>query len=180
MNMITLIVPYDYIVITIILLTILFCLWRGFIQSILGLFTWLGSILITIYTYNSFSNFLSKQILNIEIFKNYEYLSTVISIVIAIPIIFLISLFILKKVRKIISADLDKQILGKIFDKIFGAIYGILFSYILFTTVLIILERYKFENLDYWLKNNSNIIFVINEFNKKNIYLIDSINEIKE
>ena len=178
--MITLIFPYDYIVITIILLITLFSLWKGFIQSILGLFTWLGAILITIYSYNSFSNFISKQILKIEIFQNYEYLTTIISIIISIPIIFLISLFILKKIRIIISSDLDKQILGKVFDKIFGVIYGVLFSYFILTALLIMLERYKFENLDYMLSNNSNIVFAIKEFNNNNIYLIDSINEIKD
>ena len=178
--MITLIFPYDYIVMTILLLIILFSLWKGFIQSILGLFTWIGSILITIYSYNSFADFHSKQILKIEIFQNYEYFTTIISIVIAIPIIFLISLFILKKIRIIISSDLDKQILGKVFDKILGTIYGVLFSYLVLTALLIILERYKFENMNYWLNNNSNIIFAINEFNKNNIYLIDPINEIKD
>jgi len=178
--MIALIFPYDYIVMTILLLIILFSLWKGFIQSILGLFAWLGSILITIYSYDSFANFLSKQILKIKIFQNYEYLSTIISIVIAIPIIFLISLFILKKVRKIISSDIDKQILGKVFDKILGTMYGALFSYLVLTALLIMLERYKFENINYWLNNNSNIIFAVNEFNKNNIYLIDPINEIKD
>ena len=178
--MITLIFPYDYIVMTIILLIILFSLWKGFIQSILGLFAWLGSILITIYSYDSFANFLSKQILKIKIFQNYEYFSTIISIVIAIPIIFLISLFILKKIRIIISSDLDKQILGKVFDKIFGVMYGILFSYIVITALIILLERYKFENSNYWLNNNSNIIFTINEFNKNNVFLFESVNEIKD
>ena len=178
--MITLIFPYDYIVMTILLLIILFSLWKGFIQSILGLFAWLGSILITIYSYDSFANFLSKQILKIKIFQNYEYFSTIISIVIAIPIIFLISLFILKKVRKIISSDIDKQILGKVFDKILGTMYGVLFSYLVLTALLIMLERYKFENINYWLNNNSNIILAVNEFNKNNIYLIDPINEIKD
>ena len=178
--MITLIFPYDYIIITIILLTILFCIWKGFIQSILGLFTWLGSILITIYAYNSFADFLTNQILKIEIFQNYEYLSNIISIIISIPIIFLISLFILKKVRVIISSDLDKQILGKVFDKIFGVMYGILFSYIVITALIILLERYKFENSNYWLNNNSNIIFTINEFNKNNVFLFESANEIKD
>jgi uncharacterized membrane protein required for colicin V production len=165
---------------TILLLIIFFSLWKGFIQSILGLFAWLGSILITIYSYDSFANFLSKQILKIEIFQNYEYFSTIIGIVIAIPIIFLISLFILKKVRIIISSDVDKQILGKVFDKILGAMYGVLFSYLILTALLIMLERYKFENINYWLNNKSNIIFAINEFNKNNIYLIDPINEIKD
>tara|TARA_B100001971_G_scaffold26117_1_gene20543 strand:+ start:5061 stop:5561 length:501 start_codon:yes stop_codon:yes gene_type:complete len=165
---------------TILLLIILFSLWKGFIQSILGLFAWLGSILITIYSYDSFANFLSKQILKIKIFQNYEYFSTIISIVIAIPIIFLISLFILKKIRKIISSDIDKQILGKVFDKILGTMYGALFSYLVLTALLIMLERYKFENINYWLNNNSNIILAVNEFNKNNIYLIDPINEIKD
>ena len=178
--MITLIFPYDYIVMTILLLIILFSLWKGFIQSILGLFAWLGSILITIYSYDSFANFLSKQILKIKIFQNYEYLTSIISIMISIPIIFLISLFILKKIRIIISSDLDKQILGKVFDKIFGAIYGVLFSYLVLTALLIMLERYKFENLNYWLNNNSNIILAINEFNKNNIYLTDPMNEIND
>jgi len=178
--MIALNFPYDHIVITIILIIILFSLWKGFIQSILGLFTWLGSILITIYSYNSFANFLSKQILQIEIFQNYEYLTSIISIIISIPIIFLISLFILKKIRKIISSDLDKQILGKVFDKIFGAVYGILFSYLVLTAILIMLERYKFEDFNYWLNNNSNIILVINEFNKNNIYLTNPINGIND
>jgi len=178
--MIALNFPYDHIVITIILIIILFSLWKGFIQSILGLFTWLGSILITIYSYNSFANFLSKQILKIEIFQNYEYPTSIISIIISIPIIFLISLFILKKIRKIISSDLDKQILGKVFDKIFGAVYGVLFSYLVLTAILIMLERYKFENLNYWINNNSNIILAINEFNKNNIYLTNPMNEIND
>ena len=178
--MITLIFPYDYLVITIILLIVLFSFWKGFIQSILGLFTWLGSILITIYSYNSFANFLYKQILKIQIFQNYEYLSSIVSIIIAIPVIFLISLFALKKIRIIISSDLDKQILGKVFDKIFGVMYGVLFSYLILTALLILLERYQFENLNYWLNNNSNIIFAINAFNENNIYLIDTLNVITE
>jgi len=179
-----LIFPLDYVLLTIILLITTFSFWKGFIQSILALFTWLGSILITIYSYNSFASFLSKQILKIEIFENYEYFSSIAGIVIAIPIIFLVSLFILKKVRIIISADLDKQILGKIFDKIFGVIYGILFSYLLLTALLVSLERYKnikpFENLNYWLNSNSYIILTINEFNNNNIYLIDSMKKIED
>ena len=174
--MITFIFPYDHILLSIILLIILFSFWKGLIQSILGLFTWLGSILITIYSYNFFANFISKQILKIEIFHNYDYFSGIIGIIISIPIIFFISLFILRKIRIIISSDLDKQILGKVFDKIFGVIYGALFSYLILTTLLVILERYNFENLNYWLNNNSNIVLTINEFNNNYIYLIDSIN----
>jgi len=178
--MYTLIFPFDYIIITIILLITLFSLLKGFIQSILGLLTWIGSILITIYSYNSTSFFLSKQLLNIEIFKEYSYQINIVSIIISIPLIFLISLFFLKKIRKILSSDLDRQILGSIFDKIFGFIYGVIFSYIMFTTVLILLERYDFNNLQNWLKDNSNIILDINKFNNQYIYLENEINIIQE
>ena len=74
------------------------------------------------------------------------------------------------------SSDLDKQILGKVFDKIFGIIYGILFSYIVITALLIMIERYKFQDISNWLNNNSNILETIDEFNKNNIYLIESMN----
>ena len=50
-----LIFPYDYILLTIILIIVIFSFWKGFIQSILGLLTWIGSILITIYIYESLS-----------------------------------------------------------------------------------------------------------------------------
>ncbi|SVD67566.1 uncharacterized protein METZ01_LOCUS420420, partial [marine metagenome] len=35
-------------------------------------------------------------------------MSNILSIIISIPVIFLISLFILKKIRKFLSSDLDK------------------------------------------------------------------------
>ena len=66
--------------------------------------------------------------------------------------------------------NIDKQILGKVFDKIFGVMYGMLFSYIVLTALLIMLERYKFESINYWLNNNSNIILAVNEFNKNNVF----------
>ena len=66
-----LIFPIDYIIICISLLFIIFGFLKGFINSILGLLTWIGSILITIYTYNSLSIFISKQLLKVNIFNNY-------------------------------------------------------------------------------------------------------------
>ena len=63
MNIANLIFPFDYIVLIIIIITILFSFWKGFIQSILGLLTWVGSIFITIYTYDTFADFLTKQII---------------------------------------------------------------------------------------------------------------------
>ena len=114
-----LIIPLDYIILAIGCLIVIFCFWRGITASILGLLTWLGSIIITIYFYIDLSDFLNSQLLNINILKNYEQITSTLATLISIPLIFLISLFILKKIRKIISSDIDKQILGLLVDKIF-------------------------------------------------------------
>ncbi len=167
-----LILPYDYILLFIILLVIIFCFIKGFIQSVLGLLTWVGSILITIYSYDSFANFITKQILKIEFFQNLEYQMSILGIIVSVPIIFLISLFILKRLRKIISSDLDKQILGIIFDKLFGILYGLLFSYILITAILILLNKFELESLKSFLNDNSYIIASIDKFNYDFIYNI--------
>ena len=150
--------PFDYIILVIFLVIMIICIFKGFIQSILSLLTWFGSILITIYSYDSFSNFITKQLLNIKFFQNYEYFTSIVSITISIPVIFLISLFILKRIRKFLSADLDKQILGIILDKFFGLIYGILFSYIVMSAILILLTRFELESINNWLVNNSYIV----------------------
>jgi len=173
-----LIFPYDYIILFIIIIIIIFCLWKGFIKSLLGLLTWIGSILITIYTYESFSNYLTKQILNIKFFQNYEYLTNIASYIASIPIIFLISLFILKKIRKFLITDLDKQILGIFFDKFFGILYGIVFSYAVLTTILILLNKFELNILNNWLSNNSYIILQINNFNNDYIYLNNQLENI--
>ena len=165
MNIIDLIFPYDYIILIVVILITLFSIIKGFIHSVLSLMTWIGSILITLYSYNSFSNFLNSQLLKIEFLQNYESISTVISILIAIPLIFLISLFILRRVRKILSADLDKQILGIIFDKILGLFYGLIFSYFIFSTIIFILNKFNLGNLSIWLVDNSEILNIINEIN---------------
>ena len=64
--------PFDYIVTCIAAIITLFSFWKGFIQSLLGLLTWLGSIIITIYSYSVLAKFVSKQLLKIDLFKNYE------------------------------------------------------------------------------------------------------------
>jgi len=167
MNYQDLIFPYDYIVIIISLISIFFSFWKGFIQSLLALLTWVGSIIITIYSYNNLAQFISKQLLNIDIFKNYELITNLIGIIISIPVIFLISLFILKKIRKFLSNDLDKQILGIIFDKIFGLIYGLIFSYLIFATLLYGIEKISgFNSLYNWVIQNSYILEIINNNNK--------------
>ena len=170
MSIINLNFPIDYILVIITLLFTILSTWKGLIQSVLGLMTWIGSIIITLYSYNAFSNYLNNLLLKIEIFQNYEVLSNYLSIILAIPIIFLISLFILKRIRQILSADLDKQILGILIDKILGIIYGIIFSYFVFSTIIFILNKFSFQDLNYWLMNNSEILNTINNVNEKYIY----------
>ena len=161
-----LIFPIDYIILTIGLIVIIFCFWKGVISSILGLLTWIGSIIITIYFYNNLSIFINKQLLNIEILQNYEQITNLISILLSIPLIFLISLFILKKMRKIISSDLDSQIFGKIIDKVFGFLFGFLLNYIIFSTIIYGLNNFEIlSTLSNFLIENSYILKEIDVFN---------------
>ena len=67
MNNINLYFPLDYIILIIILLFVIFSTWKGFIQSVLGLMTWVGSIIITLYSYVSLSDYINKQL-----YKYYE------------------------------------------------------------------------------------------------------------
>ena len=176
MNIINFNFPLDYVLLIIAILFIIFSIWKGLIQSILGLLTWVGSIIITLYSYNAFSNFIDTQLLKIKLFQNYEMISNIISIIISIPVIFLISLFILKKVRKFLSSDLDKQIFGIIIDKVFGVIYGLIFTYFIYSTILFTFNKFNFEDLNQWFTNNSQILRLINNLNEQYIYeLIDVI-----
>ena len=170
MSLISLSFPLDYIVLIITILFTIFSTWKGLIQSILGLMTWIGSIIITLYSYNTFSNYLNNLLLKIEIFQNYETISNYLSIIISIPVIFLISLFILKRIRQILSSDLDRKILGVLIDKIFGIIYGIVFSYFIFSTMMFTLNKFNLNNLNFWLINNSEILSNINTINEEYIF----------
>ena len=93
------IAPYDYIIIIISIIFIIFSFWKGFIQSILNLLTWIGSIIITIYSYESLQIFIANQLFKLDILKNYESINNLIGLIISIPAIFLLSLFIFKKIR---------------------------------------------------------------------------------
>jgi len=171
---------YDYLISGISIVIILISIWKGFINSILSLLTWIGSILITIYSWEWFSNFFIVDQLNKIYFLNENPINGYIGMGISIPIIFLITLFILKKFRKIITDDIDKQFLGKILDKVFGLFYGFLFSYILFSAVLHLSNELKDYLPSKWeidikktLINNSNILEIIDSTNtnvKKIIY----------
>jgi len=178
-----LIAPYDYIILFISLIIIILSLMRGFINSILSLLTWVGSVIITIYSYNSFSDFFIKQLLKVNLFSNFESYLTLPIIIISIPIIFIISLFILKKIRIFISADLDKNIIGIILDKLFGLIYGVVFSCIILSALLILTDRYnELKKINEWLTKNSNIAFKINDLNQKffNQYELENLEEIMD
>ena len=162
-----LIFPYDYILLIITFIIIIISLWKGFVQSLLGLLTWVGSIIITIYSYNRLSNFFSEQLNKIDLLKDYPSIINLIAIIISIPLIFLITLFILKRVKQFISNDLDKQILGIVLDKFFGFIYGFIFSYVIFSTILYGLENFTLLNSFYnWIIENSYILNNINLINK--------------
>ena len=180
MNIINFNFPLDYVLLIIAILFIIFSAWKGLIQSILGLLTWVGSIIITLYSYNAFSNFIDTQLLKIKLFQNYEMISNIISIIISIPVIFLISLFILKKVRKFLSSDLDRQIFGIIIDKVFGIIYGLVFTYFIYSTILFTLNKFNFEDLNQWFFDNSQILNIINNINEQYIYEFLPITENKE
>ena len=174
-----LIFPIDHIILTIGLIVVIFCFWKGIINSILGLLTWIGSIIITIYFYNNLSIYINKQLLNIKIFNNYEQITNLISVLISIPIIFLISLFILKKLRKIISSDLDSQILEKIIDKVFGFLFGFLFNYIIFSTIIYGINNFVFlSTLNNFLLENSYILKELDIFNNNLLNYIFFKNEL--
>tara|TARA_Y100001970_G_scaffold289122_1_gene418479 strand:- start:153 stop:692 length:540 start_codon:yes stop_codon:yes gene_type:complete len=165
--------PIDYIVLTICVLIILFSFWKGIIASILGLLTWIGSILITIYFYTDISFFLKNQLSKIDLFKNFDQITNIISIIISIPAIFLITLFILKKIRKLITSDIDKQILGIFIDKVFGFLFGFILSYIFLSTIIYCTNIFEFLlYFNKWLINNSYIMLNLEEFNKSILDII--------
>ena len=170
----------DYILLFITLLFVFFSIWKGLIQSILGLMIWIGSIFITLFFYEKLSNYFSTKLNEFEFFENIG-LSEIISIIISIPIIFILSLIILRKIRKLITSDLDKATLGIILDKSFGVIYGLFFSYFIFSIALFFINKIS-DNLSYYLLENSQILSQIDIFNEtyilKNIpFLIESTKE---
>ena len=174
-----LIAPYDYIIIIICLIFVIFSFWRGFIKSILNLLTWIGSIIITIYSYESLQIFITNQLLKLDILKNYESINNLISLIISIPVIFLLSLFIFRKIRTYIINDMEKNFIALFFDKLFGFLYGIIFSYLIFATLLYGMEKFDiFINLMNWLLEKSYILENINFVNKEfiNYFNNDNLN----
>ncbi len=158
--------PLDYIILTMGGIVIIFSFWKGIISSILGLLTWIGSILITLYFYDNLSNFINTQLLKLNLFNSYEQITNILSTIMSIPLIFLISLFVLKRFRKIISSDLDRQILGLFIDKFFGFLFGFVLNYIILSTLIYCSDNFEFLNfLKDWLIENSHIMIELDIFN---------------
>ena len=169
MNILNLqILPFDYLIIALTIVIVIFYFWKGFINSILSLLTWIGSLFITIFSYEYLSSYLNNILVNIEFLSNFNQFNYILSILISIPLIFLLSLFILKRIRKIISNDLDKKLIGFVLDKFFGIIYGFLFSYIIFSSVIYFTTNNDItilNNLNYFLLDSSNILKEISLYN---------------
>tara|TARA_B100001123_G_scaffold369591_1_gene431357 strand:+ start:214 stop:768 length:555 start_codon:yes stop_codon:yes gene_type:complete len=170
----------DYILLVISILFIFFSVWKGFINSILGLMTWVGSIIITLVFYEQLSNYLSNYISKIDFFEK-TGLSEIIATISSIPIIFFLSLIILRKIKKLITSDLDKATFGVILDKFFGIIYGLFFSYFIFSIFLFLIDKIN-TNLLLNLIDNSNIFLLINFFNENYIlnnipFLLESVDQ---
>ncbi len=168
---------FDYLFIILTVVIVLFSIWKGFINSILGILTWVGSVFITIYTYEIIANYLNNILLNIDFLSSFEQFVSIISIFISIPLIFLLSLFFLKRIRKFLSQDLDRQILGLIIDKFLGAVYGIVFTYIVFSTLLYFTNNNNMStlnNINQFLIQNSNILNQIDVFNNNVIEVYSS------
>ncbi len=159
---------FDYVVLVLATIIVVLSFLKGFINSILGLLTWVGSVFITIYSYEYISGFINNSLLEISFFQNFEQYVSILSTILSILIIFFISLLILKKVRIFLSSDLDKNILGIILDKTFGIIYGLIFTYILFSSILYLTDSNSIEllyKINLYLIDNSKILNQISSYN---------------
>ena len=175
---------FDYFIIIIIITSVFFSFIKGFVQSLLGLLTWIGATIITLIFYENLSNFISNYINTIEFFEK-SGLSVIISTGLSIPFIFLLSLILLRKIKSLISTNFQKSSIGTFFDKIFGIIYGFVFGVVIISITTITIEKlYKnFPSTE--LINNSTLYTYLNTINKDYIsrftpLIIDETNTVIE
>ena len=175
---------FDYFIIIIIITSVFFSFIKGFVQSLLGLLTWIGATIITLIFYENLSNFISNYINTIEFFEK-SGLSVIISTGLSIPFIFLLSLILLRKIKSLISTNFQKSSIGTFFDKIFGIIYGFVFGIVIISITTITIEKlYKnFPNTE--LIKNSTLYTYLNTINKDYIsrftpLIIDETNTVIE
>ena len=116
---------FDLIATLIIIYSMAQCASKGFTASLLSFSKWLIALVVTIVLVPKFNPWVQ------------DYIESKFITDIGLGIfIFIISLFILKKIRKFLSSDLDKQIFGIIIDKVFGVLYGLIFTYFIYSTIL--------------------------------------------
>ena len=161
----------DYLITILSILIIVFSALKGFIQSLLGVLSWIGAILISVNFHPFLGDIILDQVSKSEFIARLNLpLEGIIKFLIAIPITFILSFYLLKKFRKFITSDLDKGIIGTLIDKFFGIIFGIIFSYIILSTILIsnsiISSNWYEKNIVLLLKNNSTILMKIDEINQ--------------
>ena len=161
----------DYLLLILSLIFILLSTFKGFVKSILGIFTWIGAILISIYFHEYLNILIINQLSKWELLAKNLPINNISKYIIAIPLIFIISLFLLRRLRNFITSDLNNSYLGKLADKFFGFIFGLFFSYIVFSTILISPTLIKFnwykENIILPLQENSKILDEVANINKK-------------
>ena len=159
---------FDYFIFIIILISIIFSFIKGFVQSLLGLLTWIGATIITLIFYENLSNFIANYINRIGFFEQ-SGLSAIISTGLSIPFIFLLSLILLRKIKSLISTNFQKSSLGTFFDKIFGIIYGFTVGLIIISITTITIEKIydNFQNTR--LINNSKLYPYLDTFSKEYI-----------
>ena len=156
----------DYIIIIIISASVIFSFIKGFVQSLLGLLTWIGAVILTLIFYENLSNFVISYINRIS-FLEETGISKILSIILSIPFIFLISLILLKKIKSLISTNFQKSSLGNLFDKIFGSIYGFIFGLILVSLSIITINNLFIGFASSKFVENSILYPYLNDFNIK-------------
>ena len=156
---------FDYFIFIIILISIIFSFIKGFVQSLLGLLTWIGATIITLIFYENLSNFISNYLNRIDFIEQSGF-SDILSTGLSIPFIFLLSLILLRKIKSLISTNFQKSSLGTFFDKIFGIIYGFTFALIIISVTTITIEKIYNNFTDTRLIKNSTIYPYLNTFNK--------------
>jgi uncharacterized membrane protein required for colicin V production len=162
-------IAIDYLILSLSVFVIFFSTWKGFVNSILGMLTWVGAVLISIYLHQYLSELIISQLSKSELIAKNLPINSISKYILAIPIVFFISLYFLKKFRKLLTSDLDKTFIESLLDKIFGLIFGIAFTYIILSTIVISPTLIKFswynENIISPLNNKSQIMQTVVKIN---------------
>ena len=174
----------DYIIFIIVIVSTIYSFYRGFVQSLLGLLTWIGAVIITLIFYEQLALFIASYLNKIS-FLEETGLSIILSTLLSIPFVFLTSLIILKKIRSMISSDFQKSSIGNFLDKILGFIYGAFFGLLIISVIFITINNFANSVIESNFIRNSYLYPYIDEFNKTFIIeyspkLLDETNQIIE